>query len=621
MLPLSFVLESIQSPADIKDLSIEEFKQLANEIRHFLINSLEQTGGHLGPNLGVVELTLALHTVFNCPDDSIIWDVGHQSYVHKILTGRKDLFHTLRQKNGLSGFTKRTESQYDAFGAGHSSTSISAALGIAVANQLEGNDKTAIAVIGDGALTGGMAFEAMNHAGDSSANLLIILNDNDMSISKNVGGLNKYLTRLMSGKLYHTMREKSLGILNKTPNLQDFARRSEAHFKGILSPATWFEELGINYYGPIDGHDTPDLIKTLKNLSLHKGVRLLHIHTKKGKGLEEAEQNPVQFHGVAPSSSSSTPSRPTQNSSVTYSQVFGAWLCNSAKNNTKLIGITPAMVAGSGMVEFSKTYPAQCFDVGIAEQHAITFAGGLATQGFKPVVAIYSTFLQRGYDQLIHDIALQNLGVIFAMDRAGLVGADGATHAGVFDLSFLNCIPNLIIMTPSNAKDCYQMLNTALSLNCPVCIRYPRGSDNTSNYQSTELLAVGKGVIVQSGANIALLVFGTLLKSAQLAADTLGATLVDMRFSKPLDKDLLLQLAQTHSHFITLEDNVIIGGAGSLVSQFIHQENLCVKLHNLGLPDYFTEQGTQAELYQQYHLDSQSIISYCENSLHNEKNL
>ena len=606
------MLNNIQTPADIAGFSINQLNTLADEIRDFLINSVEQTGGHLAPNLGTIELTLAIHHVFNLPDDSLVWDVGHQSYTHKILTGRKDLFHTLRQKDGLSGFTKRSESPYDAFGAGHSSTSISAALGIAVANKLNNNHRTAIAVIGDGALTGGMAFEALNHAGDSQANLLIILNDNDMSISKNVGGLNKYLTRLMSGKIYSTMREKSLDILNKTPSIREFARRSEAHFKGFLSPATLFEELGVNYFGPIDGHDINELVKTLKNLSRHQGIRLLHIDTTKGKGLIKAEQDPCKFHGVSPSNNQINL---TYTNHVSYSEVFGHWLCHQAKTNQKIIGITPAMCTGSGMNNFAKQYPKQYFDVGIAEQHAITFAGGLAVNGYRPIVAIYSTFLQRGYDQLIHDIALQNLPVIFAIDRAGLVGADGPTHAGAFDLSFLNCIPNLTIMTPSSAKECYQMLNTALSLQTPTCIRYPRGSDDTTHYQSDDLLPIGIANTISTGKQIALLAFGTTLNSAIMAGKQLNATVVDMRFTKPLDEALLLSLSQTHQHFISLEDNAVIGGGGSLISQFLHQQNLTTQLHNVGLPDYFTQQGTQAQLWQQYHLDSHYITQYCEKNI------
>ena len=462
------MLNNINKPSDIKKLNIEELNDLALEIKLFLIEGIEQTGGHLSSNLGTIELTLAMHYVFDTPDDTFVWDVGHQAYTHKILTGRRDLMSTLRQKNGLSGFTKRSESEHDAFGAGHSSTSISAALGIAIANKLQQKSDTSIAVIGDGALSGGMSFEAMNHAGDTDANLLIILNDNDMSISQNVGALSKYLTRLISGKIYSTMKSKSLEFLERLPRVQKFAKRSEEHLKGMFLPGTLFEELGIEYFGPIDGHDIAVLIKALQNLKNIENPRILHIITKKGHGLEAAEQNPLKFHGISPPSSSS-------NNFPSYSKVFGEWLCNSAQNDERVIGITPAMSEGSGMVNFEKNFPDRFIDVAIAEQHAVTLAGGMATKGLKPIVAIYSTFLQRGYDQFIHDIALQNLNVIFAIDRAGLVGADGATHAGIFDLSFLRCIPNIVIMAPSSSIEMYKALNFSLEFDGPVCVRFPRG--------------------------------------------------------------------------------------------------------------------------------------------------
>jgi len=452
------MLEDINNPSDIKKLDIDQLQLLADEIKEFLIASIEKTGGHLGSNLGTIELTLAMHYVFDTPDDTFVWDVGHQAYTHKILTGRKDLMSTLRQKGGISGFTKRSESEHDAFGAGHSSTSVSAALGIAISNKLQQNIDTSIAVIGDGALTGGIAFEALNHAGDSDVNLLIILNDNDMSISRPVGALSKYLTRLISGKIYSTMKSKSLEILESLPRIRKFAKRSEEHLKGMLLPGTLFEELGLDYFGPIDGHDIPLMIKTLQNLKNLEKPRILHIITKKGHGIEGAEKHPSKYHGISPPSSS-TSNLPS------YSNVFGEWLCNTARNDSKLIGITPAMSEGSGMVKFSTTFPDRFFDVAIAEQHSITLAGGMATKGLKPIVAIYSTFLQRGYDQFIHDIALQNLNVVFAIDRAGLVGADGATHAGVFDLSFLRCIPNIVILAPSSSLEMYKALNTAYILN------------------------------------------------------------------------------------------------------------------------------------------------------------
>ena len=595
------MLDSIQSPQDIKQLDLDQLQSLVDEIRAFLIENIQKTGGHLAPNLGTVESTVAMHYVFDTPDDSFVFDVGHQAYTHKILTGRLDKMHTLRQKNGLSGFTKRSESEHDAFGAGHSSTSISAALGIAIGNKINRVEKKSIAIIGDGALTGGMSFEALNHAGDSDADLLIVLNDNDMSISKNVGAMNKYLTKLISGKVYSTMKSKSLGFLEKMPMVHEFAKRSEEHIKGMVLPSTLFEELSIDYFGPIDGHDLPMLVKTLQNLKQLKMPRLLHIITKKGYGLETAENDPCKFHGVAPAqtNSSTLPS---------YSAVFGQWLLDTAKNDQQLMAITPAMCTGSGMSEFETKFPEQYFDVGIAEQHAVTFAGGLATQGLKPVVAIYSTFLQRGYDQLIHDIALQNLNVIFAIDRAGLVGADGATHAGSFDLSFLRCIPNLVIMAPSNASELYQMLNTAYHTSGPICVRYPRGTSLIKDYTSDNTIEIGKGNIARIGNKIAIFAFGTTLDQALIAGEELDATVVDMRFVKPLDEALILKLAQTHQQLITLEDNAITGGAGSGVSELLHTHQISTPLTLLGLPDSFTEQGSQEELYALYGLDSESII-------------
>ncbi len=595
------MLDSVQSPQDIKQLDLDQLQSLADEIRAFLIENIQKTGGHLAPNLGTVELTVAMHYVFDTPDDSFVFDVGHQSYTHKILTGRLDKMPTLRKKDGLSGFTKRSESVHDVFGAGHSSTSISAALGIAIGNKINQVNHKSIAIIGDGALTGGMSFEALNHAGDSDADLLIILNDNDMSISKNVGAMNKYLTKLISGKVYSTMKSKSLGFLEKMPMIHKFAKRSEEHLKGMVLPSTLFEELGVDYFGPIDGHDLPMLVKTLQNLKQLKMPRLLHIITKKGYGLKTAENDPCKFHGIAPaeSNSSTLPS---------YSSVFGQWLLDTATNDSKLMAITPAMCTGSGMSEFEVKFPDQYFDVGIAEQHAITFAGGLATQGLKPVVSIYSTFLQRGYDQLIHDIALQNLNVTFAIDRAGLVGADGATHAGSFDLSFLRCIPNLIIMAPSNAVEMYQMLNSAYQLDGPVCVRYPRGTSLIKDYTSDNTIEIGKANIVRIGKTIAVFAFGTTLDQALIAGEELDATVVDMRFIKPLDEQLILELSKTHSQLITIEDNAITGGAGSGVSELLHAHKINTPLTLLGLPDIFTEQGSQEELYTLYGLDADAII-------------
>ena len=600
------MLNNIHKPSDIKKLNIEELNDLALEIKLFLIESIEQTGGHLSSNLGTIELTLAMHYVFDTPNDTFVWDVGHQAYTHKILTGRRDLMSTLRQKDGLSGFTKRSESEHDAFGAGHSSTSISAALGIAIANKLQQKSDTSIAVIGDGALSGGMSFEAMNHAGDTDANLLIILNDNDMSISQNVGALSKYLTRLISGKIYSTMKSKSLEFLERLPRVQKFAKRSEEHLKGMFLPGTLFEELGIEYFGPIDGHDIPVLIKALQNLKNIENPRILHIITKKGHGLEAAEQNPLKFHGISPPSSSS-------NNFPSYSKVFGEWLCNSAQNDERVIGITPAMSEGSGMVNFEKNFPERFIDVAIAEQHAVTLAGGMATKGLKPVVAIYSTFLQRGYDQFIHDIALQNLNVIFAIDRAGLVGADGATHAGIFDLSFLRCIPNIVIMAPSSSIEMYKALNFSLEFDGPVCVRFPRGKSAVEEFVTDRSIEIGKGKIVKTGKDIAIFAFGNMLEPALSASEKIDATVIDMRFVKPLDENLIIDTANTYKKLISIEDNTASGGAGSAINELLQSKNIKTPLHILGVPDLVTEHGSQDELYLLYGLHEENIINVAKN--------
>ena len=600
------MLNNIHKPSDIKKLNIEELNDLALEIKLFLIESIEQTGGHLSSNLGTIELTLAMHYVFDTPNDTFVWDVGHQAYTHKILTGRRDLMSTLRQKDGLSGFTKRSESEHDAFGAGHSSTSISAALGIAIANKLQQKSDTSIAVIGDGALSGGMSFEAMNHAGDTDANLLIILNDNDMSISQNVGALSKYLTRLISGKIYSTMKSKSLEFLERLPRVQKFAKRSEEHLKGMFLPGTLFEELGIDYFGPIDGHDISILIKTLQNLKNIENPRMLHIITKKGHGLEAAEQNPLKFHGISPPSSSS-------NNFPSYSKVFGEWLCNSAKNDERIIGITPAMSEGSGMVNFATGFPDRFIDVAIAEQHAVTLAGGMATKGLKPVVAIYSTFLQRGYDQFIHDIALQNLNVIFAIDRAGLVGADGATHAGIFDLSFLRCIPNIVIMAPSSSIEMYKALNFSLEFDGPVCVRFPRGKSAIEEFVTDQSLEIGKGKIVRTGKDIAIFAFGNMLEPALSASEKINATVIDMRFVKPLDESLIIDTANSYKKLISIEDNTASGGAGSAINELLQSKNIKTPLHILGVPDLVTEHGSQDELYLLYGLHEENIINVAKN--------
>ena len=600
------MLNNIHKPSDIKKLNIEELNDLALEIKLFLIESIEQTGGHLSSNLGTIELTLAMHYVFDTPNDTFVWDVGHQAYTHKILTGRRDLMSTLRQKDGLSGFTKRSESEHDAFGAGHSSTSISAALGIAIANKLQQKSDTSIAVIGDGALSGGMSFEAMNHAGDTDANLLIILNDNDMSISQNVGALSKYLTRLISGKIYSTMKSKSLEFLERLPRVQKFAKRSEEHLKGMFLPGTLFEELGIEYFGPIDGHDIPVLIKALQNLKNIENPRILHIITKKGHGLEAAEQNPLKFHGISPPSSSS-------NNFPSYSKVFGEWLCNSAQNDERVIGITPAMSEGSGMVNFEKNFPERFIDVAIAEQHAVTLAGGMATKGLKPIVAIYSTFLQRGYDQFIHDIALQNLNVIFAIDRAGLVGADGATHAGIFDLSFLRCIPNIVIMAPSSSIEMYKALNFSLEFDGPVCVRFPRGKSAIEEFVTDQSLEIGKGKIVRTGKDIAIFAFGNMLEPALSASEKINATVIDMRFVKPLDESLIIDTANSYKKLISIEDNTASGGAGSAINELLQSKNIKTPLHILGVPDLVTEHGSQDELYLLYGLHEENIINVAKN--------
>ena len=600
------MLNNINKPSDIKKLNIEELNDLALEIKLFLIESIEQTGGHLSSNLGTIELTLAMHYVFDTPNDTFVWDVGHQAYTHKILTGRRDLMSTLRQKNGLSGFTKRSESEHDAFGAGHSSTSISAALGIAIANKLQQKPDTSIAVIGDGALSGGMSFEAMNHAGDTDANLLIILNDNDMSISQNVGALSKYLTRLISGKIYSTMKSKSLEFLERLPRVQKFAKRSEEHLKGMFLPGTLFEELGIEYFGPIDGHDIAVLIKALQNLKNIENPRILHIITKKGHGLEAAEQNPLKFHGISPPSSSS-------NNFPSYSKVFGEWLCNSAQNDERVIGITPAMSEGSGMVNFEKNFPDRFIDVAIAEQHAVTLAGGMATKGLKPIVAIYSTFLQRGYDQFIHDIALQNLNVIFAIDRAGLVGADGATHAGIFDLSFLRCIPNIVIIAPSSSIEMYKALNFSLEFDGPVCVRFPRGKSSIEEFVTDQSLEIGKGKIVRTGKDIAIFAFGNMLEPALSASEKIDATVIDMRFVKPLDENLIIDTANTYKKLISIEDNTAIGGAGSAINELLQSKKIKTPLHILGVPDLVTEHGSQDELYLLYGLHEENIINVAKN--------
>jgi len=605
MLPL---LNTIDDPTQLRALERKQLPQLAEELRAFLIDSVSRTGGHLASNLGAVELTIALHYVFNTPDDRLVWDVGHQTYPHKILTGRREAMSGLRQYGGIAGFPKRSESEYDAFGAGHSSTSISAALGMAVAAKYEGKDRRAVAIIGDGAMTGGMAFEALNNAGAMDANLLVVLNDNDMSISANVGALNNYLAKLMSGRFYAAARRTSEKVLGSVaPPIWELAKRAEEHMKGMMIPGTLFEEFGFNYIGPIDGHDLDVLVTTLANIRKLNGPQLLHVVTQKGKGYKQAEEDPCRYHGV--SRFDPDAGLAEAGGKLSYTQVFGDWLCDMAAQDERLIAITPAMCEGSGMVRFAADYPQRYFDVGIAEQHALTFAAGLACEGMKPVVAIYSTFLQRAYDQAIHDIALQNLPVILAIDRAGLVGADGPTHAGSFDISFLRCVPNLTIMTPSDADECRQLLYTAFTLAGPSAVRYPRGAAaGATPNQEMKVLPLGKGEIRRQGKKVAILAFGTLLGAALEAGEALDATVANMRFVKPLDEELVLQLAREHQLLVTLEENVVMGGAGSAVAETLAHRGISVPLMQLGLPDSFVEHGDSTLLLAKCGLDKDGII-------------
>ena len=607
------LLDRIQSPADVRHLSRLELKQLATEVRDYLLRNVARTGGHLSSNLGTVELTIALHHVFDTPDDRLVWDVGHQTYPHKILTGRKERFPTLRQAGGLSGFPKRDESEYDTFGTAHSSTSISAALGMALGAQLKGESRHCVAIIGDGAMTAGMAFEALNNGGMPHAgrvpNLLVVLNDNDMSISPPVGALNKYLARLMSGRFYTAARESAKQVLRNAPPLLELARRFEEHAKGMVVPGTIFEEFGFNYVGPIDGHDLDALIPTLENLRDKKGAQFLHVVTKKGYGYRLAEADPIAYHGPGKFDPAVGLVKPTVAPKPTFTQVFGQWLCDMAAADMKLVGITPAMREGSGMVEFHRRFPDRYHDVGIAEQHAVTFAGGLACEGLKPVVAIYSTFLQRAYDQLIHDIALQNLPVMMAIDRAGLVGADGATHHGAFDLSFLACIPNLTILCPADEDECRQMLYTAYRHNGPTAVRYPRGGGlGIQPGRVMTELPIGKGEIRRAGKGCALLSFGSMLGTALQVGEQLDATVANMRFVKPIDRDLILRLAAEHELLVTLEENATIGGGGSEVARVLNEAGSRVRVLQLGLPDRFVDHGDQAQLLVESGLDAASVL-------------
>ena len=612
------LLDSIHSPADLRRLSMPELRTLATELREFVLASVGRTGGHLSSNLGTVELTIALHYVFNTPFDRIVWDVGHQTYPHKILTGRKNRMDSLRQLGGLSGFPRRDESEYDTFGTAHSSTSISAAIGMAHAARIKGETRRAVAVIGDGALTGGMAFEAMNHGGATegagAADVLVILNDNDMSISPPVGALNKHLARLMSGNIYSKAREGAKSVLKGTP-LYEFARRFEEHTKGMVVPGTIFEELGFTYVGPIDGHDLGSLIPTLENLRDKKGPQFLHVVTKKGYGYKLAEADPVNYHGPSKFDPAVGLLKPATPPKQTFTQVFGQWLCDMAAADERLVGITPAMREGSGLVEFEKRFPKRYHDVGIAEQHAVTFAAGLACEGLKPVVAIYSTFLQRGYDQLIHDVAIQNLPVVFALDRAGIVGADGATHCGAFDIAYLRCIPNVSVLTPADEDECRKALSTAFGQDHPVAVRYPRGA-GVGRVPAADLsvLPWARGemrressIVMGQGRRIALLAFGTVLYQALEAAGHLDASVANMRFAKPLDTELIAELARTHDALVTIEEGCIAGGAGSAVGEALHAAGLTTPLLQLGLPDAFIEHGDPGKLLALNGLDAAGI--------------
>jgi 1-deoxy-D-xylulose-5-phosphate synthase len=609
---MSSLLASIDLPADLRRLSRQQLPALAQELRGFVLDSVSKTGGHLSSNLGTVELTIALHYVFNTPEDRLVWDVGHQTYPHKILTGRRDRMHTLRQLGGISGFPRRDESEYDTFGTAHSSTSISAALGMALAAKAQGSDRKAVAIIGDGAMTAGMAFEALNNAGVADGRLLVVLNDNDMSISPPVGALNRYLAQLMSGQFYAAAKNVGKQVLKGAPPLFELAKRLEEHAKGMVVPATLFEKFGFNYIGPIDGHDLDSLIPTLENiknlLDRDEGPQFLHVVTKKGQGYKLAEADPVAYHGPGAFDPAVGLTKPATPPKTTFTQVFGKWLCDMAAADERLVGITPAMREGSGMVEFEKRFPKRYFDVGIAEQHAVTFAAGLACEGMKPVVAIYSTFLQRGYDQLVHDVALQNLPVVFALDRAGIVGADGATHAGAYDIAFLRCIPNMAVACPADEAECRQLLTTAYEQNHPVAVRYPRGAGVGAAVPThLDALPYGKGEVRRSGRRIAILAFGTMLYPALAAAERLNATVANMRWAKPLDTDLLHELAQTHDAIVTVEEGCVMGGAGSAVLEALQLQGRAVPVLPLGLPDEFIEHGDPAKLLSQVGLDAGGI--------------
>ena len=604
------LLESIDSPDDVRKLSTPQLKELSRQLREFLLDSVSSTGGHLAAGLGTIELTVALHYVFNTPYDRLVWDVGHQSYPHKILTGRRKAMAGLRQKGGIAGFPKREESEHDAFGTGHSSTSIGAALGMSIAAKQNNENRHCVAIIGDGAMTAGMAFEALNHAGDCDANLLVILNDNDMSISPNVGALSNHLTRLLSGDLFSTLREGGKRVLENIPPALELAKRTEEHVKGMVAPGTLFEELGFNYFGPVDGHDLDTLVPVLKNINHQSGPRILHIKTQKGKGFFPAEDAPVKYHAVSTFNlSTGTTDTASSDKPPSYTEIFGQWLCDMAQQDERLVGITPAMREGSGMVEFSKRFPKRYFDVSIAEQHAVTLAAGMACEAVKPVVAIYSTFLQRAYDQLIHDVALQNLSVVFAIDRAGIVGADGPTHTGAYDISFLRCIPNMVIMTPADEVECRGLLTTAFLHDGPSAVRYPRGATTgLVMSEKLEALPFGEAKIKRQGNKVALLVFGTLLRTAMEVADEIDATVYSMRFVKPIDKNAINAAIKDHDLLVTIEDNAIAGGAGSAVSEYLNQQNISHNLLQIGFPDELINHGQPDEMLADWNLDKDGML-------------
>ena len=603
------LLDTINHPARLRELERRQLPELAEELRRFLVESVSRTGGHLSSNLGTVELTLALHYVYNTPEDRLVWDVGHQTYVHKILTGRREGMSRLRTHGGVSGFPKRSESEFDTFGVGHSSTSISAALGMAQATKLKGEARHTVAIIGDGAMSAGQAFEALNNAGVADANMLVILNDNDMSISPPVGALHKHLARILSGSTFNAARKAGEKMLSVSPSLLEFANRVEGHVKGLLSPGTLFEELGFNYIGPIDGHDLDALIPTLHNLQKLQGPQFLHVITRKGQGYKLAEADPVRYHGVSKFQPDLGLDGEKPGDRPSYTRIFGDWLCDMAEADERLVAITPAMGEGSGMMRFAERFPARYFDVGIAEQHAVTFAAGLACEGLRPVLAIYSTFLQRGYDQLLHDVALQNLPVVFALDRGGLVGADGPTHHGTFDLSYITCIPNMVVMTPADENECRQMLTTAYHLEGPAAVRYPRGAGcGITPEKALATLPVGKGEIRRRGQRVALLAFGAMLGPALDAAEALDATVANMRFVKPIDRELILQLAAEHSLLVSVEENVLIGGAGAEVARVLEDAGSTARFVRIGLPDSFIDHGDQALLLAEAGLDKNGIL-------------